>query len=199
VLVRIGQEIQEVSRRLEPPNPPLGNERITLQPLAQKDRAASWAMVQDEDIQRFTYLPSTGADEAYIARWLARYESGWKDGSCAGFSIRDAASDDFLGFAAFVHLELADRQGEIGYMLAPAARGRGAALGAVELLTRWGFDELGLERVELRIDAENEASQRLAERAGYTLEGVLRSLAFKEGRRTDTGVWSRLPTDKLTS
>jgi RimJ/RimL family protein N-acetyltransferase len=187
-----------VSRRVEPPNPPLGNERITLRPLAQKDRADAWTMVQDEDIHRFTYLPSR-ADAAFVSRWIGRYEGGWKDGSCVGFSIRDAASDEFLGFAAFVHLDLADRQAEIGYMLTPAARGRGAALGAVALLTGWGFDTLGLERLELRIDVENEASRRVAERAGYQLDGVLRSLAFKEGRRTDTGVWSRLPTDKLTS
>jgi RimJ/RimL family protein N-acetyltransferase len=155
-------------------------------------------MVQDDDIHRFTYLPSR-ADEAFVSRWIGRYEGGWKDGSCAGFSIRDAANDEFLGFAAFVHLDLADKQGEIGYMLAQAARGRGAAGGSVELLTGWGFDVLGLERLELRIDVENEASRRVAERSGYRLDGVLRSLAFKDGRRTDTGVWSRLPTDKLHS
>jgi RimJ/RimL family protein N-acetyltransferase len=166
--------------------------------LAQKDRADALAMVQDDDIRRFTYIPSS-ADAPFIARWIGRYEGGWKDGSCAGFSIRDAASDEFLGFAALVHLDLVDRQGEIGYMLTRPARGRGAAVGSVELLTEWGFSTLGLERLELRIDVENEASRRVAERTGYRLEGVLRSLAFKEGRRTDTGVWSRLPTDKLTS
>ena len=63
------------------------------------------------------------------------------------------------------------------------------------LLTRWGFAELGLERIELRIDVENGASERVAERAGYTREGVLRSVAFKEGLRADVAVWSRLRSD----
>jgi RimJ/RimL family protein N-acetyltransferase len=62
----------------------------------------------------------------------------------------------------------------------------------VSLLTDWGFGELGLERIELRIDARNDASKRVAERAGYSEEGVLRNVAFKEGIRTDVSVWSRL-------
>jgi RimJ/RimL family protein N-acetyltransferase len=68
----------------------------------------------------------------------------------------------------------------------------------VALLTRWGFDELGLERIELRIDSANAASVRVAERAGYCLEGVLRSKHFKEGLRTDLGIWSRLRSDVPT-
>jgi len=47
------------------------------------------------------------------------------------------------------------------------------------------------------MDVENAASARVAERAGYRLDGVLRSLHFKEGRRTDTAVYSRLATDRL--
>jgi RimJ/RimL family protein N-acetyltransferase len=155
-------------------------------------------MIQDEDIKRFTYMPSD-ADEAFVTRWIARYENGWADGSCAGFEIRGLDDDAYLGFAAIVHLDLADGQGEIGYMLAPQARGRGAASAAVSLLTEWGLEQLGLERLELRIDVANAASARVAERAGYRLDGVLRSVAFKEGRRVDTAVWSRLRGDRLTA
>ena len=66
---------------------------------------------------------------------------------------------------------------------------------AVDLVTRWGFDGLALERLELRIDVTNAASERVAERSGYRLDGVLRNVHFKEGLRTDTGVWSRLRSD----
>jgi RimJ/RimL family protein N-acetyltransferase len=181
---------------LTPPDPPLADEVIRLEPLAQRDVPDAWAMWQDEDVKRFTYVPRV-ADEAAVAAWIARYEASWEDGARAGFSIRDAVDGGFLGFAAMVRLDLEHRQGEIGYMLDPKARGRRASARAVELLTRWGFDELGLLRLELRIDDGNEASKRVAERAGYRLEGVLRSLAFKDGLRTDTGVWSRLPADSL--
>jgi RimJ/RimL family protein N-acetyltransferase len=62
-------------------------------------------------------------------------------------------------------------------------------------LTRWGFDELGLIRLELRIDVENPASERVAERSGYRRDGVLRNVHFKAGLRCDLGIWSRLSQD----
>lgn len=196
MLVRLRQEVQEVPRRLTPPDPPLTDGVIRLQPLSGHDRADAWRMAQDADVERFTYIP-TGADERWIGGWLDGYETAWRDGSRAGFSIREAESDEFVGFAAIVRLDLDLKQGEIGYVVSPHARGRGLAARAVGLVTRWGFDEVGLQRLELRIDVANKASQRVAELAGYRLDGVLRSLAFKDGLRTDTSVWSRLPTDKL--
>jgi RimJ/RimL family protein N-acetyltransferase len=65
----------------------------------------------------------------------------------------------------------------------------------LRLLTDWGFSGLGLERIELRIDIVNPASERVAERVGYVREGVLRSYWFKEDIRGDLGIWSRLRTD----
>jgi [ribosomal protein S5]-alanine N-acetyltransferase len=53
-----------------------------------------------------------------------------------------------------------------------------------------------IQRLELRGDADNEASRRVAERCGYTLEGILRSVYFKEGRRSDMFIYSRLQDDE---
>ena len=61
-------------------------------------------------------------------------------------------------------------------------------------LTDWAFGR-GLVRLELRIDAGNDRSVRVAERCGYTREGLLRSVHFKDGRRTDLLIYSRLPED----
>jgi RimJ/RimL family protein N-acetyltransferase len=175
-----------VPRRLAPPAPPLADDLIRLDPL---ERALAGEM---RWVERFTMLP-TSPDPAFLAEWLGRYEDGWETGDRAGFAIR--ADGRAVGFAAYVRLELDGGQGEIGYVVAPAARGRGIASRAVALLTRWGFDELGLRRIELRIDPANSGSVRVAERSGYALEGVLRSVAFKEGLRADVGVWSRLASD----
>jgi RimJ/RimL family protein N-acetyltransferase len=133
-------------------------------------------------------------DETFVRGWIKRYEDGWRDASRAGFAATDHAGA-VLGFAAIVQLDLEAREGEIGYLVAPAARGRGVAQRAVSLLTDWGFDEIGLLRLELRIDVDNGASERVAERAGYRLDGILRSKHFKEGQRAHLGVWSRLRDD----
>jgi RimJ/RimL family protein N-acetyltransferase len=148
----------------------------------------------DPDILEYTRMPSE-PDGGFVESWLRRYEDGWQDGSRAGFAVRPAAGGAVLGFAAYVSLDLEGRQGEIGYALARDGRGRGAASRSVDLLTRWGFEMLELERIELWIDVRNHASVRVAERCGYRLDGVLRSVHFKEGRRHDFGIWSRLVSD----
>jgi RimJ/RimL family protein N-acetyltransferase len=175
--------------------PALGDAVIRLAPLVQSDVPDLLSLTRVDDVMAFT-LVRDDADEQYVSDWIGRYERGWEDGSCAGFSIRDAGDDSFLGFAAVVELQLPERQGELGYMLAPHARGRGAAGRAVALLTRWCFEELGLERLEMRISPANEGSRRVAERAGYRLEGLLRNLHFKQGLRSDVEIWSRLPGDR---
>ena len=172
----------------------LADDQIRLEPLAQGDVRELLALVADAEIVRFTRVPTSGVDAAWVSRWIGRYEEGWGDGSRAGFAIR-GENGGLIGFAALVELDLDHGEAEIGYVVAPAARGRGVARRAVDLLTRWGFDELGLERIELRIDPENAGSVKVAERAGYRLDGVLRNVHFKEGARADVGVWSRLRTD----
>ena len=127
-----------------------------------------------------------GPDRHFAANWVARYERGWAEGSRAGFAILDG-DGAIVGFAGIFGLDDPGAEGEIGYLVAAEARGQGIAGRSVALLTRWGFDELGLERIELRIDTDNVASARVAERAGYRLDGVLRSKHFKEGLRTDLG------------
>ena len=181
-------------RGLARPDPPLADDAIRLDPIGPDDLAELLALAEDEAVLAFTLVP-TGADASFISGWIERYERGWDDGSCAGFVARDLADGTFLAFASIVHVDLDARQGEIGYAVSPAARGRGIARRAVELLTRWGFDELGLIRLVLDIDVANPASARVAERAGYQLEGVRRSAYFKEGLRADVGVWSRLRDD----
>lgn len=193
--MRLGQEVQEVPRRLAAPDPPLSDDAILLEPLARHLAPEfDWAVAGDADIMRFTRVP-TNAGATFLDDWLGGYESAWLDGTRAGFAIRGREGADVIGFAGIVALDLDAREGEIGYALRPDGRGRGAATRAVSLVTRWGLDGLGLERLELRIDVRNTASERVAERCGYRLDGVLRSSHVKEGLRADVGVWSRLASD----
>ena len=147
-------------------------------------------LVQVEDVRTFTRVP-TQPPPGFAAEWLARYEEGWRDGSRAGFAI-ESHDGEFLGLGLYVRIEEQGQEGEIGYVVGPAARGRGVATRTLQLLTEWGFSQLGMKRIELWIDTSNTGSKRVAERAGYVLEGVLRSVWFKEDIRRDFGIWSRL-------
>lgn len=179
---------------LAPPDPPLHDELVRLTPLGPEHFAPMRALGDDEDVARFTYVQAPLTDESAQA-WVERYVAGWQDGSQAGFAIETQDDREFLGFVALVRYDAEGREGEIGYIVAPAARGRGVAGRAVRLLTDWCLRVVGLERLELRIDIANVASVRVAERLGYVCDGVLRSAHFKQGLRVDLAVYSRLPGD----
>ena len=83
--------------------------------------------------------------------------------------------------------------GEIGYWVAAAMRGRGVASTAARLLSDFGFEALGLRRIELNAAVANVASRRVAEKAGFELEGVRRAWRLVAGVPTDHAVYSRVP------
>jgi len=166
---------------------------FSLRPLAEEHLDAVGGLFDDPDVLRFTRLP-VPPPPGFARHWLDRYEAGRLDGTREAFAVVD---DDgsFLGMAMAVDIDREAREVELGYIVAPAARGRGVATAALDELTRWAFAELDALRITLIIDVENRASARVAERCGYVLEGVMRSSYLKDDLRVDAGLWSRLPSD----
>jgi RimJ/RimL family protein N-acetyltransferase len=100
------------------------------------------------------------------ARWLLRDD--------LAVAIVEKTTGTILGGSGLHRVDWKLRLFEIGYWLRQDAQGHGYATETVQLLTRLAFDELDANRVELRIDTRNVPSLRVAERAGYVLEGTLR-------------------------
>ena len=170
---------------------PVRTDHLRFELLGEAHLDALARMALDPDVQRFTRVPAP-PPPGFATTWLERYETGRRDGTREGFAILDAADGGFLGLAAVPKLDREGRTAELGYLVAPEARGRGVATAALWWLTRWALDEQGMARLELLISVGNEASKHVARRCGYTFEGVLRSLYFKQGLREDTEMWSRL-------
>lgn len=164
---------------------------MRLEPLTAEHAATMDALARDDDVARFTRVPEP-VPEGFGERWVARYTRGRDEGTNAAFAIVDAESSGVLGFIGLVKLDLETQEAEAGYIVASHARGRGVATRALRLLTSWAFGELPLERIELLIDVENPASEVVAQRCGYTREGVLRWTYLKPGLRSDTIVYSML-------
>ena len=166
---------------------------FSLRPLAEEHLDAVGGLFDDPDVLRFTRLP-VPPPPGFERQWLDRYQAGRRDGTREAFVVVD---DDgsFLGMAMAVDIDREAREVELGYIVAPAARGRGVATAALDELTRWAFAELDALRITLIIDVENRASARVAERCGYVLEGVMRSSYLQDDLRIDAGLWSRLPSD----
>jgi RimJ/RimL family protein N-acetyltransferase len=105
----------------------------------------------------------------------------------------DGVEHTLLGGTGLHRMDWTVPRFEIGYWRRIGHARRGIIGEAVTALTRLAFDQLHAERVEIRVDTENVASWRVAERAGYTLEGILRrDRRNVSGLLRDTRVYSRV-------
>lgn len=129
-----------------------------------------------------------GRAEPEAADYLEAMERMRRDGRALAFAVVETPTDAILG-ACDLRLPLPG-VGEVGYLLAPAARGRGVMSRGLRLVVAWGFAELGLARVQAFASPENAPSVRLLERLGFVREGVLRSY---RGAGEDRVAFSLLP------
>jgi RimJ/RimL family protein N-acetyltransferase len=163
---------------------------VVLRPWRMEDVPAVTVACQDPEIARwlsFVPQPYTEGDARFYVRDCMRATDERKP-----FAIADPETGDAIGS---IEMRINRMQtGHIGYWLAPEARGRGLTTDALRALSRWALQELGLGRVELVTDPDNIASQRVAENAGFTREGILRSiLVNRDGSRRDGVMFSLLP------
>ena len=175
------------------PSPPLTGTGFVLRPLGESDyEAARASREHPETVEWVNALP-----EADGERLIRLVESRRHAGRLLHLAIADE-NGSYLGeVLLFLRTPEAGEVGigEIAYVVAPAARGRGLASAAVSALSAWAFSELRLERLQLSIRPDNVASRRVAEKAGYAYEGTLRSSKLIRGRRVDVALYSLLPDD----
>lgn len=101
--------------------------------------------------------------------------------------------DKLIGSAGFYKWIQPERyQAEMGYDLNPAFWGMGIMAEALGAIIQYGFDQMGLHRIEVLISHHNKRSQTLIRRLGFKREGVLRDHYFVEGRFSDDVIFSLL-------
>ncbi|GAC1442024.1 MAG: hypothetical protein NVS3B26_03630 [Mycobacteriales bacterium] len=168
--------------------------RLHLRPWRASDADAVLAACSDPQTQRWTSVPVPYTLEHASSFVEEAGPRGWATGTDCGFAVCDATSGEVLGSIA---LRARPERGlwDVGYWTARGARGQGVMSEALGALCRWGFAELGAERIEWLAAIGNWASRRVAEKAGFTVEGTLRDgLPGREGRR-DCWLGARLATD----
>ncbi|MGI8411483.1 MAG: GNAT family N-acetyltransferase [Solirubrobacteraceae bacterium] len=164
--------------RIVLPAQPLVDGPTQLRPWRDSDLGALVAACQDPEIARWTAVPSPYGETDARAYMLQRYEAVHA-GTTAPFAIVDPAGQ-LLGSVSLLRPAWEHARAEVGYWLAREGRGHGHATRAVRMISAWGFTALALERIELLAATGNLASQRVAARAGFTREGILRS--YMRGR-----------------
>jgi [ribosomal protein S5]-alanine N-acetyltransferase len=108
------------------------------------------------------------------------------------------SSDDqnFYGACGFNNIQQDHKKAEIGYWLLPEFWAKGIVTEAIPLICWYGFENLGLHRIEAMVETENDLSKRVLEKLNFTFEGTLRDCERKDGRFISLSVFSLL-SDEL--
>jgi RimJ/RimL family protein N-acetyltransferase len=156
---------------------------VALRPPTDADVPAIVAACQDPEIGRWTQVPSpyTVADARAFLRAAPNVSA-----------IVDARTGELLGTIGW---RWVDGNVQLGYWVKREARGRGVATRALRLLAGWVFESLGAVRVQLHTEPGNRASQRVAEKAGFRREALLRSFIELKGTRRDVYMYVLLRED----
>lgn len=158
---------------------------------------------RDDDVPALV----AACNDAEITHWIPLVPSPYTEEHARAF-VRGEIRPEERSFAIILDGVLAgsigmsvnepNYRGRIGYWVAAAVRGRGVCTRALRLLSQWALEELGLQRLDLFTDPDNQASQRVAEKVGFRREGVLRAhLRHPDGRIRDSVMFSLLPGELL--
>jgi ribosomal-protein-serine acetyltransferase len=103
--------------------------------------------------------------------------------------------DELIGSIGFVEFDWKSRRTEIGYWIDKAEEGKGIVSRACRLLINYAFEDLDMNRIEIRCSAENTRSAAVPERLGFTKEGILRQAEFRNGKLHDFNIYALLAED----
>jgi RimJ/RimL family protein N-acetyltransferase len=175
------------------PDPELADDAIRLRAPAGADVPAITEACQDPDIQHFTFVP---------VPYREQDGRDWVDGAAVRAAAGEALSlviadvedhAQLLGTVGLLRPDWAQRTIEIGYWVAPWARGRGLAVRAVKLLAPWAMCTLDLARVGCDVDVDNAASRQVAQRAGLVAEDTPSAPIILKGRTWNLVSYSLRP------
>jgi RimJ/RimL family protein N-acetyltransferase len=162
---------------------------LILRPWEPADAPAFLSAYQDVETRRWhTRRP---ASEARVREWFERYRQDWQGEKGGHWAIaRDGG--EVLGRIALGSADFDEGNAGVGYWVLPAARGAGVATRALSALSAWALDEIGFYRLHLDHSTRNQASCRVATKAGYLLEGTMRSAGLHDDGRHDMHLHARI-------
>ena len=175
-------------------------EYVRIRPLQIGDAGPLFAAIKESVSQLSRWMTWVTADYSLedCHAFITRAVQGWESGEHYTFGIFDMRDQSLAGSIALNHLSRRHNFANVGYWVRTARTRSGIGSAAATAAARFGFDVLGLHRLEFLIPTTNIASQRVAQRAGAKFEGVLRNRLVLAGQTHDAAVYSLVPGDLLS-
>ncbi|MBQ2729517.1 MAG: GNAT family N-acetyltransferase [Clostridia bacterium] len=172
--------------------PVLYTERLTLRKMERGDYIDMFDYARLPEVTRYlTWEPHP--DKMYTMRYLSHVQSKYRCAEFYDWAI--IHSGHMIGTCGFTTIDEANLCGEIGYVVSPRYHNHGIATEVVSRVIDFGFNTLGLNRIECRYMIGNDASRRVMEKVGMTYEGTLRESMYVKGRYVSVGICSILRSE----
>ncbi|GAT71831.1 putative ribosomal N-acetyltransferase ydaF [Microbacterium sp. HM58-2] len=166
---------------------------LTLSPFTIDDAPALTEAVDDTQLRRWLPLPDPYTI-SIAESWCIGTTRELRDNG-QGLVLALRHRGQFAGCIDAKRVDWRARTAELGYWTASACRGRGLMPQAVSAFSSWLIADLGFQRLELRIAPGNLSSIRVAEKAGFTYEGIARNAGYTDVGRVDLAIFSRIASD----
>ena len=119
----------------------------------------------------------------------------WEQDNAYWFYILDEETDQIVGVTFLNQINRTHQLGNLGYLVRTSRTGEGIATEAARLVARFGFEELGLQRIEIVVHSENSPSLKVAEKLGATREALLRNRLLVHDIPSFAYMHSLIPSD----
>jgi [ribosomal protein S5]-alanine N-acetyltransferase len=177
-----------------PEFPVLETERLVLRQLEPGDATAIFAIKSDAETMRYMDTPPL-ADVSEAEASLASAAEGFAAGDSLKWAVTLRGQDELIGECTLFRIRVESRRAEIGYYLARPHWGNGYNHEALTRIVEYGFNDLGLNRIEADLDPRNVGSARAVHRLGFVDEGLLRERWIVSGEVSDSLLVGLLRSD----
>lgn len=175
----------------------LADGRLHLRPWQDGDATALLDAVRESTGSVGRWLPwchaGYGLDDARA--WVVHCQAGWRSGEHFAFPVFDAVSGELLGSVGLSRCDRLRRSANMGYWVRQSRHGQGVAAAAAVLVARFGFERLGLARIEIVVLPDNQPSRRTAEKIGARFEAIERQRLWLGEQPRDAVVYALTQQD----
>ncbi|OLZ65816.1 GNAT family N-acetyltransferase [Streptomyces sp. IMTB 2501] len=162
--------------------PTLTGRKTVLRSFTEADADIMREIIADPEVLHFTFDPST---ELTLERLRSWYGSRATAPDRLDLAVTDPGTGEVLGEAVLYEYDPATRSCTFRTLIGPRGRGRGVGTEATRLIVGYGFEQLGLRRIQLEVYGDNDRARHVYEKVGFRVEGVRKEAVPRDGDWVD--------------
>jgi [ribosomal protein S5]-alanine N-acetyltransferase len=173
---------------------PITTERLLLRPITMKDAPDIFAYASNPEVTKYVrFVTHKSLRDTYA--FIRRVQASYRKSITPLWGMEVKASGRLIGASGFLQWPNADQRAELGYVIHPHFWGQGYVTEAAQALCDFAFKKMKVNRIEAGTIVGHTASERVLQKCGFKVEGVLRQRELIKGKFPDVTMYSLLRSD----